>query len=144
MAQADDQIYTADDKSVGEMLHRLFEQGHDEVEIQHPLEGARVITRAEFYGLVDALEKSPAEKLVERKKIERLAKLKRKQFRKAMTRAKVHRVDLENDHVQLLAMAMNQILNLVDVAGVEEVPLEISQESLPPVQKPSSNRRVGQ
>ena len=34
--------------------------------------------------------------------------------------------DLELDHVQLLAMAMNQILNLIDTEDIEEEPLEIS------------------
>ena len=39
--------------------------------------------------------------------------------------------DLEPEHVQLLAMAMNQILNLIDTKDVEEEPLEISPESIP-------------
>jgi DNA-binding MarR family transcriptional regulator len=36
--------------------------------------------------------------------------------------------DLEVDHVQLLAMAMNQILNLIDAEDIEAEPLEISPE----------------
>jgi DNA-binding MarR family transcriptional regulator len=32
--------------------------------------------------------------------------------------------DLEPEHLQILAMAMNQILNLIDTKGVEEAPLE--------------------
>jgi DNA-binding MarR family transcriptional regulator len=36
--------------------------------------------------------------------------------------------DLEPEHVQLLAMAMNQILNLIDTEEVEQEPLEISSE----------------
>jgi len=39
--------------------------------------------------------------------------------------------DLEPEHVQLLAMAMNQILNLIDTEEVEEEPLEISSEPVP-------------
>ncbi|MCP4398727.1 MAG: MarR family transcriptional regulator [bacterium] len=38
---------------------------------------------------------------------------------------------LEPEHVQILAMAMNQILNLVDAKGVEEVPLDLSHEYAP-------------
>jgi DNA-binding MarR family transcriptional regulator len=38
--------------------------------------------------------------------------------------------DLEFDHVQLLAMAMNQILNLIDAEDIEAEPLDISPESL--------------
>lgn len=34
--------------------------------------------------------------------------------------------DLEVDHVQLLAMAMNQILNLIDTEDIEAEPLELS------------------
>ena len=40
--------------------------------------------------------------------------------------------DLENDQVRLLAQAMKQILNLLDVSGVEEIPLELNYESVAP------------
>ena len=39
--------------------------------------------------------------------------------------------DLEPEHVQLLAMAMNQILNLIDTKDVEGEPLEIDGEPIP-------------
>jgi DNA-binding MarR family transcriptional regulator len=39
--------------------------------------------------------------------------------------------DLEPEHVQLLAMAMNQILNLIDADDVEGEPLEINPENVP-------------
>ena len=39
--------------------------------------------------------------------------------------------DLEPEHVQLLAMAMNQILNLIDAEDVEGEPLEINPENVP-------------
>ena len=39
--------------------------------------------------------------------------------------------DLEPEHVQLLSMAMNQILNLVDTQGVEDAPIELNQEISP-------------
>lgn len=32
--------------------------------------------------------------------------------------------DLEPEHLQILAMAMNQILNLIDTKGIEDAPLE--------------------
>ncbi len=38
--------------------------------------------------------------------------------------------DLEPEHVQILAMAMKQILNLIDTKDIEEVPLEMSQETV--------------
>jgi len=43
--------------------------------------------------------------------------------------------DLENEHVQILAMAMNQVLNLIDTRGVEEKPLEINHELVSPLKK---------
>ena len=39
--------------------------------------------------------------------------------------------DLEPEHVQLLAMAMNQILNLIDTEDIEEAALELSGEPVP-------------
>ena len=39
--------------------------------------------------------------------------------------------DLEPEHVQLLAVAMNQILNLIDTEEVEGEPLELSSEPIP-------------
>ena len=43
--------------------------------------------------------------------------------------------DLENEHVEILAMAMNQILNLIDTKDIEETPLELSHTVVPPVQE---------
>jgi DNA-binding MarR family transcriptional regulator len=37
--------------------------------------------------------------------------------------------DLEPEHLKSIAGAMNQVLNLIDAKGVEEAPLEFSQES---------------
>jgi DNA-binding MarR family transcriptional regulator len=37
-------------------------------------------------------------------------------------------IDLEPEHVQLLSMAMNQIINLIDTKGVEDAPMELNQE----------------
>lgn len=39
--------------------------------------------------------------------------------------------DLEPEHVQLLAMAMNQILNLIDTEEDEGEPLELNPETVP-------------
>ena len=36
--------------------------------------------------------------------------------------------DLEPEHVQILGVAMNQILNLMDTKGIEEAPLDIGPE----------------
>lgn len=39
--------------------------------------------------------------------------------------------DLEPEHVQLLGMAMHQIINLIDTKGVEVAPMELNQEISP-------------
>ena len=39
-----------------------------------------------------------------------------------------HLADLEPEHVQILGVAMNQILNYMGTKGVEEVPLDLSAE----------------
>lgn len=46
--------------------------------------------------------------------------------------------DLENERVQMLGMAMKQILNLIDVNGIEATPLELSQEPVFAVHEPPS------
>ena len=38
--------------------------------------------------------------------------------------------DLKNEQVQILAMAMRQILNLIDLDGVEATPLEMDQDAI--------------
>ena len=37
-------------------------------------------------------------------------------------------VDLEPEHVQLLSMAMNQIINLIDTKEIEDAPMGLNQE----------------
>ena len=46
--------------------------------------------------------------------------------------------DLKNEQVQILAMAMRQILNLIDLDGVEATPLELGQESVLAIHEPPS------
>ena len=45
--------------------------------------------------------------------------------------------DLENEHVQILAMAMNQILNLIDTEDIGEEPLEINPKPVAVAQNPT-------
>ena len=47
-------------------------------------------------------------------------------------------IDLDKDHVQFISMAMNQILDLIDVKDVEEAHLEPSYETMPLVQENST------
>ncbi|MCK4703931.1 MAG: hypothetical protein KAT90_00495 [Gammaproteobacteria bacterium] len=101
MTEQEDNIYNSDDEHLGATLHRLFEDGHDEIVIRTPTEGEKVVTRKEFYDHVKNLDKainmSPADKMMERKRLERIANQKRIRLRTAMIDAKVYTVDLEDD-----------------------------------------------
>ena len=48
--------------------------------------------------------------------------------------------DLEQDHVQMLGLAVNQILNLIDAKGIEETPLGIEHGSSPSIEKEKHNQ----
>jgi DNA-binding MarR family transcriptional regulator len=51
--------------------------------------------------------------------------------------------DMKIEQVQIFALAMNQILNVIDVSGVEDIPLEISHELMPPGKKSSGGEITG-
>ncbi len=95
-------VHSCDDKDLGSMLHRLFtEQPEaDEIEIQHPTDGAQVITREKFYATVDELGKArkmnPAQKLMKRKQNERLKVKLQTRFRTALITAKVVKIDIND------------------------------------------------
>ena len=48
--------------------------------------------------------------------------------------------DLEPDHVQMLGLAVNQILNLIDAKGIEETPLGIEHGASPSIEEEKHNR----
>ena len=50
-----------------------------------------------------------------------------------------HLADLEPEHVQILGVAMNQILNYIDTKDVEEVPLDLSAEHAAPTRDDAYN-----
>lgn len=52
--------------------------------------------------------------------------------------------DLENEHVQVLAMGLKKILNLIDVNGIEATPLELVQEPLFALQEPPPKGEGGE
>jgi len=67
MEEKKDNVYNCDDENLGAMLARLFSEGHTEVEIQHPVDGPLVVTKAEFEAHVARISAvnnmSPAERL---------------------------------------------------------------------------------
>jgi len=101
MEENQPEIYDCDDEILGQMLARLFSEGHDEVEIQHPTDGPVVVTRKDFEKHVANLSKvanmSPAERLEANKRVKNIKNSKQIRFRTAMITAKVHVVDIEDD-----------------------------------------------
>ena len=52
-------------------------------------------------------------------------------------------IELDNKHVQLISMAMHQILHLIDVKDVEESYAEPAYESMPPAREATEKENVG-
>jgi DNA-binding MarR family transcriptional regulator len=98
------------------------------------------VTPSNITGIIDRLEKK---KFVERIKKEgdrRVALINLTESGRELSRTLPDPImkkfigelaDLEPEHVQLLAMAMNQILNLIDTGEIEGEPLELSPETVP-------------
>lgn len=94
------QTYNCDsDEALDAMLHRLFiVEGHDEVVVNHPVDGEQVVTK-EYYlelqsSLIKAKSMSPADRLVE---TTRLKNQKQIRFLTAMIDAKVYVVNIDDE-----------------------------------------------
>ena len=112
------------DEELAKMLHKFFVvEGHDEVAVMHPVDGERVITKAEYLDLQKHLKKaknmSPAQRLVETK---RLKNQKQIRFRTAMLEAKVYVVDTEDDSEENFGTDVDG--NKMDLEGVVFVPTD--------------------
>ena len=95
-------VYNYDVSEVGIALKEAFSDPDvDEAVVIHPIDGRIVVTRKEFYDHVKrankALNMSPSDKLMERKRLERIAHQKRTKLRTAMITAKVHTCDMSDD-----------------------------------------------
>ncbi|MBW1699138.1 MAG: MarR family transcriptional regulator [Deltaproteobacteria bacterium] len=111
------------------VLRLLFSQGAmSSAEISRQL----YVTPSNVTGIIDRLEKKG---LVERNRKDgdrRVALITLTEAGRQLSRTLPDPIekkfisqlaDLEPEHVQLLAVAMKQILNLIDIKGIEEVPL---------------------
>ena len=90
--------YHVDDEGLARMLHQLLVvEGEPEVEIVHPVDGPRIVTRAQYDQLTAHLARakgmSPAVRLVESKRIERQKQMK---FRTMLIDAQVCTVDVDD------------------------------------------------
>ena len=95
------------------------------------------VTPSNITGIIDRLEKKQLVERIRKEGDRRVALITLTESGKELSRTLPDPImkkfitelaDLELDHVQLLAMAMNQILNLIDTEDIEEEPLEISSE----------------
>ena len=102
------------------------------------------VTPSNMTGIVDRLEKKGLVERVRKEGDRRIALIVLTENGKEMSKNVPDPIekklikqitDLENEHVQILAMAMNQILNLIDTKDIEETPLELSHTATPPVQE---------
>jgi DNA-binding MarR family transcriptional regulator len=98
------------------------------------------VTPSNITGIIDRLEKKRLVERIKKKGDRRVALITLTNSGKELSKTLPDPImkkfiaelaDLEPEHVQLLAMAMNQILNLIDTEEVEEEPLEISSEPVP-------------
>ena len=96
-----DNVYNCDDENLGQMLARLFSEGHDSVEIQHPVDGPIIITRAEFLAHVSRMDKvlkmSPADRIVANKKIKNQKKSAMIKLGWALCSVEIETIDADDD-----------------------------------------------
>ncbi len=97
------------------------------------------VTPSNITGIIDRLEKKQFVERIRKEGDRRVALITLTQSGKELGRTLPDPImkkfvtelaDLELDHVQLLAMAMNQIINLIDTEDIGEEPLEISPEPI--------------
>lgn len=92
-------VYSCPDDDLGQMLDKLFAEGAQEVEIAHPLEGSKVITRSQFQALKATINReqgSPAERMMRRKQYERAKDRAMRIFIEGMAAAEVREIDPDN------------------------------------------------
>jgi DNA-binding MarR family transcriptional regulator len=98
------------------------------------------VTPSNITGIIDRLEKKQLVERIKKEGDRRVALITLTDSGKELSRTLPDPImkkfiaelaDLEPEHVQLLGMAMNQILNLIDTEEVEEEPLEIGGEPIP-------------
>ena len=95
------------------------------------------VTPSNITGVIDRLEKKAMVERVRKVGDRRVALIRLTETGEALSkklpdpieeRFIAELADLESEHVQLLGMAMDQILNLMDSKEVEEAPLELNHE----------------
>lgn len=131
-------VYNCNDADLGTMLHRLLvKEGHDEVEIMHPVDGPIVVTREQFLGYCKEIDRarnmSPADKVRERAKLKNIQKQKQIHWRTDMLTANVHTIDphgednfgfdIEGNELDINGMIFVPVKDYLP--GIELVPNEL-------------------
>lgn len=100
----DDLTVECSEEELGKQLKSWFDQGYEEVVVQHPFDGEIVVTRETFEEYLREIDRwkqmSPAERLVEKKKVDMRAHFKRKRLADALIKANFATVDMDSDETQ--------------------------------------------
>lgn len=121
--QLQSEVFNIREENLQQTLQVLFDRGETEIEIQHPVEGAVVITREDFEQHKKRQQKlanaSPAEKIELRKRHLRQAAVMRHKLVTAMRNARQVTVDPRSED------GMNDIDGnpIGDIAGMTFVPV---------------------
>jgi len=100
MPETQQNIYSTDDAGLFDLLKGLFDEGHDEVIVQHPTEGQRVITREQYIDMYPELKLAklpPGKRVVEQARIERLKRKEQALFVFSMKSAEAITIDPDSD-----------------------------------------------
>ena len=103
------------------------------------------VTPSNITGIIDRLEKKDLVKRMAKQGDRRVTLIALTETGKGLSRRLPDPIEnkfikqlagLENERVQILAMAMKQILNLIDLNDVEATPLELGQEAVFAIHEP--------
>lgn len=99
--QKKDNVHDCAEQDLGAMLARLFSEGHDEVEIMHPVDGPVVVTKADYKKHLHNIDRynkmSPGKRVTHHKRVKNIKNQKQIRFRTAMINAPVYEVDINDD-----------------------------------------------
>lgn len=110
------------------MLDKVFAEGAEEVEIAHPTEGSKIITRQQWTALKAQINKeqgSPAERMMRRKQYERAVDSALTQFMAQMKVAEVREINIEDGQFGVDASGKPVDVEGMDVAMISDYPAGI-------------------
>lgn len=116
-------VYDCNDKNLGHMLQKLFDEGHDEVVVRHPIDAPVVVTRADFKKYLREIERcknmSPADRVKEGARLKNIKNQKQIRFRTAMLNAPAYTIDPDDEE----SFGKDIDGNEMDIRGMVFVPI---------------------